>query len=135
MHLRQNKNTLLPRAGHDDKQSEFDTAIIRVRVQFLKRLASSIEEIETTMDVIDEQGPLPHLVDSIRVHAHKIAGLAPTLGFQLLGNIAFETDCALATVIEPKNWPKYRRLVLRFTSQIKTTSAAASGPEHQMGIS
>jgi len=76
-------------------QPEFDSAITRIRARFLDRLAGQYNIANRNAQ--DAQR-LEENVDNLReiqLIAHKIAGIAATVGFPELGQAAFEADQTL----------------------------------------
>jgi HPt (histidine-containing phosphotransfer) domain-containing protein len=60
----------------------------RIRETFLERLGDRVLEIDMILQRMDREGPRPELRDAIVQRAHKTAGVAPSLGYDRLGELA-----------------------------------------------
>lgn len=74
--------------------------IDEVRPRFVKMLASRLNRFETIRDSLETPGPHPELLDELRFGAHRIAGLAATLGFKDLGDLAHRAENLILQVTE-----------------------------------
>ena len=90
-----------------------------VRERFLDRLGDRCLEIETLMLAVDERGPEPRLIKEIAMRAHKTAGIAPTLGFKELGDLALKVETLLGKPINAEGWSACRPMVEELLDQIE----------------
>lgn len=82
-----------------------------VRARFLDRLGDRCLEIEALMLTIDERGQDQALLQEISSHVHKIAGIAPTLGFTNLGKAALEMEMRLSQDVTFFDWQACRQQI------------------------
>lgn len=92
--------------------------LARIRIGFLVRLEDRCSEIDRLTRTIDANGLQPHLVQGLAEHAHKIAGVAPTLGFVQLGALAAEIDAAMSQLASHRDWIAVRALVETLLEEI-----------------
>ncbi|WP_407933513.1 Hpt domain-containing protein [Fontisubflavum oceani] len=58
------------------------------------------------MLAVDDRGPEPRLIKEIAMRAHKTAGIAPTLGFKELGDLALKVETLLGNRSTRKVGPR-----------------------------
>lgn len=85
---------------------------------FLVRLEDRCADMDRLAAAIDAHGFQPHLVEGLAEHAHKIAGVASTLGFVRLGALAGKTDAAIAELRSHGDWKVMRALMEDFLDEI-----------------
>jgi HPt (histidine-containing phosphotransfer) domain-containing protein len=93
--------------------------LARIRIGFLVRLEDRCAEIDRLVNTIDGSGLQPHLIDGLAEHAHKIAGVAATLGFGRLGSLAGQADMAIAALQSQNDWIAARALVETLLDEIE----------------
>jgi len=71
---------------------EFDSAITRIRARFLDRLAGQYTTANRHAQDAQRLEDNSEDLREIQLIAHKIAGIAATVGFPELGQAAFEAD-------------------------------------------
>lgn len=90
-----------------------------IRNRFLENLAERCLEIETIVQQIEAGGVRLELVQEIAARAHKIAGVAPTLGFTRLGALSTEVEAQLASLPFKDMWPNARDLLEIYLTEIE----------------
>lgn len=91
----------------------------KIRQSFVSRLVDRCLEIEALALNIDQTGVQPQLVEGIAQRAHKIAGVASTLGFAALGKLAERTDAAMTRVRTQDDWHASRALLEDLLNEIE----------------
>lgn len=105
-------------------QNQVQTQVAQIRHRFLERLTDRCLDMEMLANSIDRTGVDIATVMAIRQHAHKIAGVAATLGFDRLGALAAETDACMARIDGQTDWtaarPLLESLLLEIESVLET---------------
>lgn len=99
--------------------TDIEATLSDVRDRFLDRLGERCLEIETLMLAVDQQGPKKELIEAIAMRAHKTAGIAPTLGFDELGEDALRLESRLSQGVDAEAWPACRQLVDSLLDQME----------------
>ena len=76
----------------DENQTIIDNQFLKMREDFLNRLAEKFLQIDTALLAISEQGPTKQLRGVIAQLAHQTAGVAPTYGFTDIGAMASQVE-------------------------------------------
>lgn len=105
--------------GFGARTTEVDAVVAGIRTRFIARMSDACLDIEDMMIQMDKTGPDPRMLDEIASHAHKTAGLAPTLGFHALGKIALGIEGKLSSRIDPPAWTVLRPMVEEFLCAIE----------------
>lgn len=105
--------------AHRQGLADIRPQLARIRVGFLVRLEDRCAEMDRLATAIDLHGFQPHLIERLAEHAHKIAGVALTLGFLRLGALAGKTDAAIAELRSHGDWMAMRALMEDFLDEIE----------------
>ena len=110
----------LPEHGtHRHAPVDIRPQLARIRIGFLVRLEDRCAEMDRLANVIDAHGLQPHLIEGLAEHAHKIAGVASTLGFLRMGALAGKTDAAIAELRSHGDWVAMRALVETLLDEVE----------------
>ena len=99
--------------------SDLSPQLALIRGRFLDKLAQRCIEIETLVQQIDAHGVHLDLVQEIAGRAHKIAGVAPTLGFGRLGSLSIDIEARLSKVHSQADWPDARERIEAYLTEIE----------------
>ena len=94
--------------------------LARIRHRFLDRLSERCLEIETCAQQLDRTGLAAVPVTLIAQQAHKIAGVASTLGFDRLGELSAKTDAQLPHLANDEDWTTARSLIEALLEEIES---------------
>jgi len=72
--------------------AKLEAGFARVRERFVLGLEDREEEFLDLLEVLSEPGQTESSVDGIRAKAHKLHGLAGTVGFARLGSLAAQLE-------------------------------------------
>jgi chemotaxis protein histidine kinase CheA len=81
-------------------QSAFDLSIAAVRKKFADRAYEQSQQLDALLDRLETQPDDQHALQSVLQIAHRIAGVADTLGFGRLGELARNAENLTRTAIE-----------------------------------
>ncbi|WP_299783747.1 Hpt domain-containing protein [uncultured Marivita sp.] len=99
--------------------SDLSPQLALIRGRFLDRLAQRCIEIETLVQQIETDGVQVDLVQEIAGRAHKIAGVAPTLGFARLGSLSVDIEARLSKLLSQSAWPDARERIEAYLTEIE----------------
>ncbi|OSQ46598.1 Hpt domain-containing protein [Marivita geojedonensis] len=91
-----------------------------IRENFLERLVVRSFELEDIVNDIEDSGLTPEAVAQLGHHAHKIAGVAATLGFPRLGSLAAQTDAAIVEGGSRLDWTSTHALVTELLTEMNS---------------
>ncbi|MHA6326425.1 Hpt domain-containing protein [Roseivivax sp. CAU 1753] len=77
-----------------------DDAIIAIRLRFLDGLEDRLAELETLFDLLEDSIDTKRIWSEIRVRAHRISGVAGSLGFAGLGARAAQIDRGIEGLLD-----------------------------------
>lgn len=117
---------------HQTRISEFDHAILQIRVSFLKTLEEHLENLRRAADDLVEESEAPE-VSFARVSeiAHRIHGVARTLGFSSLGDVAVEAERAADAVLQTPMPPGQIGLAIDLLADLISAISATLGEERE----
>lgn len=82
-----------------DPTNELGAAVDGIRGRFLARLGDQTVEMAKQLRAVEEQRSEADSLHEIQAIAHKIAGLAQTLGYPNLGGMAAKVDASLNSTV------------------------------------
>lgn len=71
-------------------------ALAGIRTDFVDGLVPLLNEMEYQQSALADPGQVPQALESIQWIAHKISGLAGSIGFDQLGHLAAELDLGVS---------------------------------------
>lgn len=84
-------------------QQAFDASVVQVRQRFINRAEQQVQDLDELMDRI-ESCPYDRAALEAATHlAHKISGVATTLGFPLIGEFAQTAESRLIACATPSS--------------------------------
>lgn len=81
--------------GASMTQPDFEGALARIRTRFLDRLGEQSAELRQLLERAESGADRRDSIKAFGAIAHKIAGLAKSVGFAELGQAALEADQAI----------------------------------------
>lgn len=85
--------------GIEQKPEEvLNKALDKARQKFLVRLHHQVIEIDRILDQIEKGAPIGPGLSEVGRNAHKVAGVAGTLGYAKLGELALAVDSECQTI-------------------------------------
>lgn len=79
----------------DVVSSALDVAIAKIRVNFINRLIENLQALENWADQFDSSSEDHEPLIQLAAEAHKISGIATSVGFEMLGNFAKNAEYAI----------------------------------------
>ncbi|SHG79667.1 Hpt domain-containing protein [Marivita hallyeonensis] len=101
------------------RAAELSMRLASIRKDFLDRLVERRARIAALVNDIDQTAPTPEAAEGIRHNAHKIAGVAATLGFPRLGELAAALDASLVAHADQIDWEPTRDLTNELLAEIE----------------
>lgn len=92
-----------------DQAKRLDARLSGVREKFLASLRERLAVIEAATPPGASSRISPEACDQLRDAAHKIAGLAPSLGFEYLGELAARVEDATWSADDCPGWPSVKQ--------------------------
>ena len=115
-------------AGH----GALDSAIAKIRESFLDRLDKNFQSLESWADQFDRAAEDPAPLGPLAAEAHKISGIAKSVGFESLGRFAKNAENAIndhLTVGKQGATPEsVLEMVDAMLCEIEATIATTHGP-------
>lgn len=74
------------------QQDDLDARLAPIRIHFVSTLGPRRERLARYLASPDFRSPAPDVMRQLQEDAHKVRGVAPTLGFERLGRAAEQVD-------------------------------------------
>jgi len=82
-------------------QRAFQTSVAEVRQRFIDRAAQQVQDLDDLMDRIETRPDDRAALEAATHLVHKIAGVATTLGFEHMGELANRAESMLIACAQP----------------------------------
>jgi HPt (histidine-containing phosphotransfer) domain-containing protein len=86
-----------------DIKDSLDAAIAKVRLDFIKRLGTQFSVLEELANQFEREPRSRPALEQLATEAHKIAGIAKSVGFPRLGDCAKESEEAVREFLASSN--------------------------------
>ncbi|QEE36321.1 hypothetical protein FTO60_11730 [Octadecabacter sp. SW4] len=84
-------------------QQAFDASVVQIRKRFIDRAEQQVQDLDELMDCIESCPDDRAALEAATSLAHKISGVATTLGFPLIGELAQTAESKLIACATPSS--------------------------------
>lgn len=104
-------------ARNSVSRDELNLLLVPIRQRFYDNLEIRILRLENASAQLHNDPWSPDALEIVQRDCHKLAGVAPTLGFETVGRLAYEIEVALLS--KRDFWPDVARILERLMSELE----------------